>query len=175
MIIHPDLDQQTRTVMERELTNDIDHGDPPTSRRLTSLGETVFASLLLDTVRFHDDTWLSREIACCGRFHQYETSHRRGQPYSKRVPWNAPETLAEGQVRYYYLRAMALRALNETDQRLVVVRGKHVDNPRPESINLIGTTLDPQDLYNFATRTLADPGYNGPFSHNSGLTVAFAA
>lgn len=170
MIRHPNLDPTTRVLMEHELDSDIARNRPPASRRLTSTGAEVFPLLIRDAVRFHDDSWLSNQVACCGRLRTHEPSRRHDQALLKRVPFNAAETLAEGHVRRYYLRAIARRATSE-HRGLVIVRGKYVENPRPQSQRLIGTLVDPAELYAFATTELEDPTYNGPFAHNSGLTV----
>jgi hypothetical protein len=134
----------------------------------------VLPGLVLDAVRFHDDDWLAAQVGCCGRLKVHETSHRHGRDFDRLVPYNAAEMIAEAQVRRFYLRAVAVRAPAE-GKRLTILRGKHVTNPRPESVQLIGQTIDPTELYRFATTELVDPTYNGPFGHNSGLTVELAA
>ena len=100
-----------------------------------------------------------------------ETSqHRTAGQIQKRVPVTAATTLAEGVFRGYYLRGVAKRAIAEGFD-LLVVRGRGVYEPRPESEALVDQTIQPADLYVFATTRLVDPSYNGPFGPNSGLTV----
>jgi hypothetical protein len=97
---------------------------------------------------------------------------RSGQIITAKVPYNAAETLAEGEFNRYYVRGLCRRAIATGITRLQVYRAKHVAKPRPESEEKIGLLISPDatliDLRNsigFETALGIPPG------PNSGITV----
>ncbi|MCR5873967.1 hypothetical protein LRS10_08800 [Phenylobacterium sp. J426] len=156
---------------------DIDEGksDPARglyiSNYLNERGALVWPDLLLEAARSGNDDSLSGQLAIQGCFQaQVERRKPSGGYTFARVPVTAPQTLAESQFNMYYMRALALRAL-EIGAGLIVYRAKWVENPRSSSEQMIGTTLDPAEVL---SELRATRGVNPP-SHiplpNTGLTV----
>jgi hypothetical protein len=139
-------------------------------KRLTETGRIDWPELLRDTIRVGSPETLAAKLRTNGRLKTIETSHRKGVPYEKAVPSNAAELLAEGEFNRYYCRAICCRAISE-GRPVLVYRGRHSDNPRPESQDWIGKHVDAtallEDLRNNAG---GEPDMGLP-SVNSGLTV----
>lgn len=86
------------------------------------------------------------------------------------VPHTAAQTLSEAQFNMYYMRALAMRAIDE-GKGLFVYRAKDVDVPRRESEEMIGTFLDPATVLQTLRETI---GVESPINiplPNSGITV----
>jgi hypothetical protein len=171
MALHyPNLDGDTRLAMLSELQSDI----PDRiywSPRLSGAGRNRYIDLLRGALAAETDGWLAGELARFGSLLTHEIAHRGGKAYEKAVPYNANETLAEGEFNRYYIRAICVRALDE-QLDVQVVRAKAVANPRPVSEMLIGTRPDPAGLLQ-ALRTdhRVDNAFGLPPGPNSGLTL----
>ncbi len=98
------------------------------------------------------------------------TELRKGKPV--KVPRNAHETLAEGEFNRFYIRGLCRRAIDEGLSALEVYRAKEVRDPRPESQNMIGKSLDPSQLLNdLRTQIGIDTVLGLPSGPNSGLSA----
>lgn len=91
-----DLDAETRSQMLSELEHDIASSSVYLSPRLTPEGRRRYPEILRRA--FGDGTVasLANELNLPGIIATYETAVRRGRPYSKRVPYTAAQTMAEG-------------------------------------------------------------------------------
>lgn len=83
------------------------------------------------------------------------------------TPKNAPQIFAWDEFNKYYMRALCRLAQTLPGSRLVVVRGRHSSNPKPESNRLLGTEKNP---LKFIAGLREVPKVN-PFGANSGLTL----
>lgn len=100
-----------------------------------------------------------------------ETSHRNGKPYSKRVPENAHETLAEGEFNRFYMRGLC-RAAMEDGITVEAYRARASANPRPESEALVGREFVPaQLLADLRQHIGVDTAFGLPPGPNSGLSA----
>ena len=176
-LAYENLDDETRRLMIAEITADIEEGrrDPSRglyiSNYLNSTGAQAWPELLLDAARSGGDDTLARELNRRGGFKaQVERRKPNGGFTMARVPVTAAETLAEAQFNMYYMRALAVRAV-ELNLGLVVYRAKRVENPRSTSEQMIGTTLDAAELLDAlrATRGVNPPNHI-PLP-NTGITV----
>lgn len=64
----------------------------------------------------------------------------------KAIPWNAADTLAEGEFNRFYARGVARRACEEEHGQVVVYRAKQVAKPRADSERRIGAHVDAEAL-----------------------------
>ena len=170
MFTFHDLDDTTREHMVNEANLRGAHVTEYFGRRLTERGRADWPDLLRETIRSGTPESLAAALRVSGRLKAREMSHRKGVPYEKDVPSNAAELLAEGEFNRYYCRALCLRAIAE-NRSLTVYRGRHSDNPRPESEAWIDRQVDPNALLeDLRENTGGEPAMGLP-SVNSGLTV----
>jgi hypothetical protein len=169
------LDPVTRQYMLQEVDLDVSSDKLLLSPRLTPDGEEQYPALLREAVQAHDEAWLTERL----RPYMRDTESRRtpsGGTTEAKVPYDAHESLAEGEFNRFYMRGLCARAIAEGIEHVEVYRGKQVNQPRPESQAKIGQRVSPQalldDLRAFdGTETeLGIP--SGP---NSGLTVRLAS
>lgn len=167
-----DLDPPTRRHMISEINRDIAGSTLYISPRLSQRGRLDYPDLLLDAAENGDDASLAAELRAPGRMNATETATRNGKTYSKQVPVNAPETMAEGEFNRFYARGLCLRAAEEGIEEVVVYRAKDVANPRPESQAMIGTAVSAaQLLEDLRTSVGVEPALGIPPGPNSGLSV----
>jgi hypothetical protein len=80
--------------------------------------------------------------------------------------------LAEGDFNRYYMRGVALRAIEELRQVVEVYRARLSMEPRPESAQLEGRRLNAADVLSHLRGPLsADPSVAPLGRTNSGLSV----
>jgi hypothetical protein len=88
------------------------------------------------------------------------------------VPVNAAETMAEGEFNRFYIRALCQRAIDSGIPSLIVYRAKQVQNPRPQSITLEGTSIGARlVLDDLRAHPGVDTALGLPPGPNSGLSV----
>lgn len=166
-----DDDPRTRSYMIEELELDERNGGVYESPRLTAAGRQAWSALLRTALGTHDPHWLQQQCMRAGFWQTRENYTRNGKVFSKAVPTNAAEVLAEGQFVRYYLRAIARRAADD-GIRLQVVRLKEVMKPRPESTRLLGAIVDAEALLESLRRSQGIGSLLGvPAGPSSGLGV----
>lgn len=169
-IRYENLDEITRKYMLQESQL----GGHYISPRLTDDGQSGWHSLLEEGIKKFNDDWIASEILNRGYLQSREQYVRNGVTHSRDInkPY-AAQQLAEGEFNRYYIRGLCLRAKAEGKDVLIVYRGKHVHQPRPESelkigaaisVDILLTTLRSNDFVTIEN-VLGVPG--GP---NSGLT-----
>lgn len=167
---YENLDEITRKYMLQESQL----GGHYISPRLTDDGQSGWHSLLEEGLKKFNDDWIASEILSRGYLRSREQYVRNGVTHSRNINMpHAAQQLAEGEFNRYYIRGLCLRAKAEDKNVLIVYRGKHVQQPRPESELKIGTAISVEVLLStlrsndFVTieNVLGVPG--GP---NSGLT-----
>jgi hypothetical protein len=169
-ISYRNLDNITRELMISELELDGRDGIYISSYLNESGREEIYDLMSESFLSGTDDT-LSRSIITRNLLNSYTTRrNRNGTTTQARVPFTAATTLAEGQFNLYYMRALSIRALSE-NRRIIVYRGKDVENPRAESQMLIGENLDPNHVLTVLRETLGvNPSIGIPLP-NSGLSL----
>lgn len=168
----PHLDDRTRKLMMDEMDGDHVAGRLYLSPRLNPEGRANYGALLKQAAQAHDDVWLAGTLRN-GYMASHETRRTpSGATTTAKVPFTAPDTLAEGEFNRFYIRALCLRALADGVPHLVVYRAKQVEQPRTESQIRIGQSVDPQALLaDLRTNTRVDTVLGLPPGPNSGLSV----
>jgi hypothetical protein len=169
------LDDVTRRLMMEEFERDIAAYTVYPSKRLTASGLTAWPDLVREAIRTGNDETLALSLRRGAYMKAREQARKpSGGYYDKDVPWDAPDTLAEGEFNRLYLRGLCRRAIDEGQPLLVIFRAKDVQHARSASQAKIGTTVEPHSLL---TDLRSHPGVdtalglpNGP---NSGLSARF--
>jgi len=168
----PDIDDVDRRFMLEEFSRDMTEGRIYPSPRLSPTGTADFPGLLREAVAEHDDNWLAEQLNSGGRLRTRETSQRKGVPYQKAVPWNAADTLAEGEFNRLYIRGQCLRALHEGAAKVEIFRAKAVTDPRPDSEFRIGVLVDASQLLDDIRNHVGiDTALKVPGGPNSGISA----
>jgi hypothetical protein len=169
-INYENLDDTTRNYSLEE----IQMGGHYISPRLTEEGQAAWPSLLEEAHKSHNDDWIAKEILSRGYMRSHEKYKRQGVERVREINKpHAAQQLAEGEFNRYYIRGLCLRAKAAGKDSLIVYRGKHVSNPRPESEIKIGTSV-PVDALLAMLRSndfvSIDECIGVPSGPNSGLT-----
>jgi hypothetical protein len=166
------LDGATRRHIIGEIEQDIANGTLYISPRLTQRGRDDYPDLLLDAAENGDVASFAAALRADGRLNDTEMAFRNGRQHSRRVPVNAPETLAEGEFNRFYARGLCRRAIEEGIEDVIVYRAKAVTSPRPESEAKIGTAVNAALLLeDLRVSTGVEPALGIPPGPNSGLSV----
>lgn len=167
------LDDVTRRHMRAEIELDIDGDGLYQSPRLSPRGVDDYPALLLEAAKHGTPDSFAEVLTHGGRLKTHETATRKdGTTYSKKVPRNAHETLAEGEFNRFYIRGVCLRALEAGEQYVRIYRAKQVANPRAESEAKIGTLIDANALLrDLRASPGVEPALGLPPGPNSGLSV----
>jgi hypothetical protein len=166
------LDATTRRHMVSEINRDIAARALYLSPRLSWSGQRDYPRLLLDAAETGDDASLAAQLRGGGRLNAIETATRNGKTFSKRVPVNAPETLAEGEFNRFYVRGLCLRAMEEGAEEVIVYRAKAVTSPRPTSEAKIGSGVSAARLLeDLRVNRDIEPALGIPAGAGSGLSI----
>lgn len=170
-IHYENLDETTRKYMLDE-----SHlGGHYISPCLTEQGQTSWQALLEEAILSYNDDWLAAELLRRGFVRSQEPYTRSGITRERKVNKpHAAQQLAEGEFNRYYLRGLCTRAKELGGTFFVIYRGKHVNQPRPESEAKIGSRIPP-DLLLGKLRTndfvTIEDAIGVPGGPNSGLTA----
>lgn len=140
------LDAKTRGFMLQEIALDCTSKQLYISPRLNTVGQGNWEKLLKASAQSFNDDWLVAQLRAMTCFNSHENRIVRGVPTNCKVPITAAETLSEGEFNRFYCRGLCARAISEGKKEVEVYRAKQVENPRPESQNMIGKKLDPAIL-----------------------------
>ncbi len=167
------LDQKTRSLMAKEIDQDIAASRLYMSPRLNASGQSQYPALLKEAAQSHDEMWLAQQIRINGLLKTEEIKKKpSGGTTTAKVPVTAPDTLAEGEFNRFYCHGVCARALEEGKQQVRVYRAKLVSNPRSESQAKVGTLVDAHNLLNdLRTSQGVEPSLGIPPGPNSGLSV----
>ncbi|MFA5943285.1 MAG: hypothetical protein WC876_02335 [Candidatus Thermoplasmatota archaeon] len=166
-----DLDAVTRPLIRQEIERDISLDADWKSPRLVPGGQADFRTAMLASSGTGNEVTLAAAIREGGMLRAREFRKTKHGQVEAAVPVTAAETLAEGEFNRYYIRALCLRAMNE-NRSLIVVRGKPVSDPRPESVAKLGTQVPSEALLeDLRTGKRVDEAFELPSGPNSGLSV----
>lgn len=167
------LDARTRHYMIEEIHGDVERGTLYVSARLSQVGQTDYVRLLSEAAGAYDDAWLAAELNSNGRLNATETRNKpSGGVTVAKVPYNAAEMLAEGELNRFYIRALCRIAIESGNPEIIVYRAKQVAAPRPESEAMIGASLDANAvLADLRSRPGVDTALGLPPGPNSGLSA----
>jgi hypothetical protein len=168
------LDDTTREYMLAEL--DLDEGPPDRvhiSPRLSDAGRGRYRVILRESLANGGMISLEAALSAPGMFNAYEMSSRKGVAYSKQVPYNAAESLAEGEFNRYYIRGLCARLVAEGGGEVQVYRARFSNRPRPGSQEMIGLLIEPAALLEDLRLHIGETPTLLPHV-NSGLSVRIA-
>lgn len=167
------LDEKVRRQMIAELDIDIESEKLYISKRLTEAGVKEWPELLREAFLEHNDDWLASQLRVRGLMRTTEKRRNPKGGYTDvRVPYTAPETLADGEFNRFYARGLCAHVLAIGETEVEAYRGKDVASPRHESEVMIGCRLPATELLDdLRTSQGVDTALRLPPGPNSGLTV----
>jgi len=168
---YDNLDPATRRGAIAELDGDLASGAFHASDRLrpTAIGD--YQRLLRDAIRYYDDLWLEQHANDLLVDFEPRTT-RSGAQTTAKVPEMAARMLAEGDFNRYYMRGVALRAIDEGRQVVEVYRARLSLEPRPESAELEGQRLPAREVLDYLRgQRVEDPSTVRLGRPNSGLSI----
>jgi hypothetical protein len=175
-IQYENLDEVTRGLMIEEIDRDL--GPPDSLYRgsyLSERGKQDWPALLREAASNYNDDWLAAQLRFQNRLlHQTPRKKPKGGFTMVDVPVTAHITLSEGEFNRFYIRAVCRRALSPGAYKVMVYRGRHSDEPRPESETMIGTFKDAQKLLNDLRESYKVDEVFGLPKPNSGLSIKLA-
>jgi hypothetical protein len=168
---YENLDPTTRRYAIAELDHDLNSGAFHVSERLRPESVAEYERLLHEALRYYDDRWLE-EHASDLLVESESRRTRSGGTTTARVPQMAARLLAEGDFNRYYMRGVALRAIEEGRQILEVYRARLSLEPRPESAELEGRRVPAAEVLDHLRGPLSADPIVAPLGRtNSGLSV----
>jgi hypothetical protein len=172
-LYYENLDGRTRELMLAEMDLDISQDKLTISPYLSGQGVRDYPQLLRQAIENGDDNSLAAALGHQRRLLRSTTRRKPGRGYGiVSVPSNAAELIAESEFNRYYIRALALRAIENGVHELVVVRARPVTQPRAQSEALLETTLNPVDvLEDLRSHPGEPPSLGVPAGPGSGLSV----
>lgn len=172
-ICYENLDRSVRDLMVSELKLDVANGKLYLSQRLTDAGAQVWPQVLQEACEQHDDVWIAEVLRSNGYIRPQEPRRTpSGGITMVKVPYTAPETLAEGEFNRLYARGLCANVLASGGTHVQVYRGKEVENPRSASQAMIGQLVPAATLLeDLRTAQGVDTALGLPAGPNSGLTV----
>ena len=167
------LTPAVRGHMVLEIDNDHAASKLYISPRLTSTGAVHYHGKLRLAAEHHDHHWLDGQLRAYGVLHAHlPRTSKLGKVTMAAVPHDAATTLSHGEFNRYFMRGLCIEAVANQIAALEVYRAKHVDNPRSDSVMLIGRRVDPGALLAALRRNeLVDAAFGLPHGPNSGLSV----
>lgn len=167
------LDDRTRSLMMKEIELDTGVGKVYISPRLNDRGQREYLELLREASAFKNDLWLADQLRGKSLLSSHEQRRKPKGGYTvAQIPVTAADTLAEGEINRYYIRALCVRAIEDGVTGLEVYRAKQVMNARSASQMLIGQSVDPKKLLEDLRNHIGiDTALGLPAGPNSGLSV----
>ena len=167
---YENLDPTTRRYALAELDADIANGAFHASERLRPTAVVEYQRLLRDAIRYYDDLWLEQKSQELLVDFEVRQTPKGGETTAK-IPQMAPRMLAEGDFNRYYMRGVALRAIQE-GKDVEVYRARLSLEPRADSAELEGHHVEARELLDQLRGVTAfDPAAPRLGRVNSGLSV----
>ena len=168
---YDDLEPATRRHAIAELDADIESGAFHASDRLRPTAVAEYQRMLREAIRYYDDLWLEQHAADLLVDFEPRTT-RAGAQTTAKVPEMAPRMLAEGDFNRYYMRGVALRAIEEGRQVVEVYRARLSLEPRPESAEVEGHRLSARDVLDYLRGQRSESVETARLGRpNSGLSI----
>jgi hypothetical protein len=116
--------------------------------RLNGVGVRRWPMLLEEAARWHDDDWLSGQLAKQGLIGDHEMNiARTGQRILESIKIQiSAAMLAEREFNKFYMRALCMRAIQSGITKLEFYRGRCVAKHTHELDEKVGTFIDPYIL-----------------------------
>lgn len=165
------LDPITRRYALAELDADIANDKLHISDRLRPTAIDEYKRYFREAIRYYDDRWLEEHASDL----LVDFEHRRtrsGVQTVAKIPQMAARMLAEGDFNRYYMRGVALRAIEEGREVVEVYRARLSLEPRKESAQVEGHRLPAREVLNYLRGEPSDnPNVAALGRTNSGLSV----
>ncbi len=163
--------EQARKLMVEEIKSDINTGRLYPSKRFNENGHRLYPKIFIESVEKGDEQLLAEALDANNCFAEKEERNTKNGIILVKVRADASRVFAEGEFNRFYLRALALIAL-QNGQSLQIYRARHSENPRPESEMLIGQMIGPKALLDDLRNNIGvDTVLGLPQGPNSGLTA----
>lgn len=163
-----DLNQNIREKMLEEVNLDVSSNNLYYSKRFNQNGLDGYLNLLVESIKNGNEQTLAESIK---QENMFKPSSIDKNGRVSKTPVNAHEVLADGEFNRFYIRALALIAINE-EKKLEVYRAKNVLNARSASATKIGEPVDPRALLADLRENIGIDTFLGlPGGVNSGLSV----
>ena len=165
------LDPTTRRFAISELDSDIATGAYHSSERVRPTAAAEYQRYLHEALRYYDDRWLEEHAS--DLMVDFEPRRTRGGGQTAvKLPDMASRMLAEGDFNRYYMRGVAVRAVEEGRHVVEVYRARLSMEPRAESAQLEGHRLPAEEVLKYLRgEHVADPAVSALGRPNSGLSV----
>src|ERR1044071_5534375 len=165
------LDPTTRRFAIAELDSDLATGSYHTSERIRPTAVAEYQRYLHESLRYYDDRWFEEHASDLMIDHEARRTRSGGQT-AVRLPEMASRMLAEGDFNRYYMRGVALRAIEEGREVVEVYRARLSMEPRVESAQLEGRRLPAKEVLAYLRgEEASDPAVTALGRPNSGLSV----
>ena len=167
------LSDNVRRLMLQEVDYDVQNRLLYVSKHFNDTGNAVYLDLIRQAVQHNDDDWLAERIRRGNCMNQTYTKRKPKGGYTEaKVPWNAPDTFAEGEFNRFYARGLCLHAIETGIPSLLVYRAKAVMVPRADSEAMIGRLIEAGPLLlDLRVHQGVDTAFGLPNGPNSGLSV----
>ena len=168
---YQNLDPTTRRYAIAELDDDLKSGAFHASERLRPTAVAEYQRLLRESIRYYDDLWLEQHAS--DLLVDFETRQTRsGGQTTAKIPEMASRMLAEGDFNRYYMRGVAMRAIEEGRQIVEVYRARLSLEPRPDSAEAEGQRLQAREVLDYLRGAIDTPPGDVRLGRpNSGLSV----
>lgn len=170
-LAYENLEADTRRFMVEEIDMDIKNGSIYISNYLNPQGCESWPRLLREAAENGNDDSLANNAIVRDRCLKAQIERRKpkGGFTLAAVPYNAHETMGEGEFNRYYTRGLCRRAIGEGLTFLEVYRAKAVAEPRPASQMKIGLMVDPVAILDDLRKTQGlEPALGLPPGPNTG-------
>lgn len=165
------LDPELRQAMLAELDADVAAGRVYLSPRLNFAGEEHWEPLLRAAVERHDACWLAENLEA----YKYLRKTEKQRFVTARIPFEAPQTLADSEFNRYYSRALCQRALAANQTHVVVRAGRDLSQAPEKARELVGRSFAASELHaSLQTAKSVDEALKLRCFEPTGLTVALA-
>lgn len=134
------LDPVTRRYALAELDADLESDKFHISDRLRPTAIQEYKHFIREAIRYYDDRWLEEHASDLLVDFEHRRTRSGGQTTAK-IPEMAARMMAEGDFNRYYMRGVALRAVDEGREVVQVYRARLSIEPRRESAQLEGHRL----------------------------------
>lgn len=169
--VFENLNAKTREYMMNELEYDIQRDRVYLSKRFNETGEGMYCDLFRQAIATGDSQSLANALTINNCFRSTEERKNKNGVIQAKIPSNAPLVLAENEFNRFYMRALAIQAI-ETNSELEIYRARFSENPRTESELLIGKIIDPKKLLEDLRENIGIDTLLGlPPGPNSGLST----
>jgi hypothetical protein len=165
------LDPITRRYALAEFDADLGSDKFHISERLRPTAIEEYKRYFRDAIRYYDDRWLEEHASDLLVDFEHRRTRSGGQTTAK-IPEMATRMMSEGDFNRYYMRGVALRAIEEGREIVEVYRARLSVEPRKESAELEGHRLPANEVLRYLRGEPSEnPDVTALGRTNSGLSV----